>query len=454
MLDAVTPALPGPVALMDEGGTVVYGTIAGEARWNPLALEDLGSVVAPPASLGAVVALVTQWVAKENERRALASEVLHLYREVNLFEQLSSELAAVLDVGAVGEASLAQARRLIQSSSGGVFLRGAWCARFGEVDALEQLATVTVQRAAAVLGDDTLAAPLCVKGETLGAIVLRGAAYSTVELKLLNTIALQAGIALDTARAIRDREQLAALHQELDTARTIQHSLVPNRFPAFPHRREFDLHASMTSAKAVGGDFYDFFLIDEHRLGLVLGDVSGKGVPSALYMAVMRTHIKSTALQGMVPAECMRVVNEALVRDKASSMFATCFYGILDLQSGEFDFCNAGHNPPYRLTRDAVLPLELAGGPPLGLFGGLPFEGGTLNLAQGEAIFLYTDGVPEATNLAEDDFTDEALASVLTEARNRPCAELLTTVQDRVMAFTGGAPQSDDITMLAVRRLD
>ena len=135
--------------------------------------------------------------------------------------------------------------------------------------------------------------------------------------------------------AARDRAQLASLQKELDTARAIQHLLVPRTFPPFPDRKDFDIHAQMTSARAVGGDFFDFFLQGEDRLGVVIGDVSGKGIPAALYMAVTRTQIKTTALQGMRPEDCLLDVNRVLVRENVGDLYATCFYGILNTRTGE-----------------------------------------------------------------------------------------------------------------------
>ena len=196
-----------------------------------------------------------------------------------------------------------------------------------------------------------------------------GTPYSTTDLKLLNTIALQTAAAIENSLlcsemvdAVRDREQLAAIQKELDTARTIQHSLVPRTFPPFPERTDFEIHAEMTSARAVGGDFFDFFLIDDDHLAVVIGDVSGKGIPAALYMAVTRTQIKTTALQGMPPEDCLREVNRVLVRERVSAMFATCFYGVLNTRTGQLDYCNAGHNPPLLLRASgAVEPVDPAG---------------------------------------------------------------------------------------------
>jgi len=211
----------------------------------------------------------------------------------------------------------------------------------------------------------------------------------------------------------------------------------------------------MTSARAVGGDFFDFFLVDENRLGVVIGDVSGKGIPAALYMALTRMQVKSTAILGMSPAECFLEVNRVLVRERVSAMFATCFYGLLDLTTGEFQYCSAGHNPPYvtRAASGKVEALADVGGIPLGLFDGMGYVNSSVHLMPGDAVFLYTDGVSEAQNIAEEDFSDERVIEGLRANRELDCRALIGEMSRRVALFVDGAPQSDDITMLSVRRL-
>ena len=243
-----------------------------------------------------------------------------------------------------------------------------------------------------------ICAPLRAAQRTVGLIALANdpeASYSAANLKLVNTIALQTAAAIQNSLlctemlgAVRDREQLAALQKELDTARTIQHLLVPRTFPPFPERTDFDLHAQMTLARAVGGDFFDFFLTDEDRLGVVIGDASGKGNPAALYMAVSRTQVKTTALKGMPPAECLQEVNRVLVKEKVNAMFATCFYGLLNTRTDELQYCSAGHNPPYLLRAESggVEVLAEVGGMPLGLFDGMGYTGSWVQLKPGDAL--------------------------------------------------------------------
>lgn len=488
---ALIEAMGGDVGIQDAAGKPLLGGSFRSASRIPVAFEGaaLGSVTGPPAAGAAVARLLNYLVARESERHALAAEVLHLYREVHLIEQLSEQLTALLDLSAVGKSALDQAHRLIAASHGCILvtdkaggpLRSV--ASFGSdappLAPSSPFAASIVERGVAEIVNDCasdpraldleptlrslICAPLRAKQRTVGVIALAnttGAPYSAADLKLLNTIALQTAAAIENSilasemvDAVRDRAQLAAIQKELDTARTIQHSLVPRTFPPFPERTDFDIHAQMTSARAVGGDFFDFFLIDDDHLAVVIGDVSGKGIPAALYMAVTRTQIKTTALQGKAPEECLLEVNRVLVREKVSSMFATCFYGLLNTRTGELRFCNAGHNPPYLLRASGDLePVDLTGGIPLGLFEGRPYQGGCVQLGQGDALFLYTDGVPEATNRDLADFTDERLAESLRTHGSLACRDILDRITTELLAFTAGAPQSDDITMLSIRR--
>ncbi|MGP0074253.1 MAG: PP2C family protein-serine/threonine phosphatase [Bryobacteraceae bacterium] len=487
-LTALMDAMGGDVGIEDAGGKMLLGSSSPGSARSPVTFDgaDLGWVTGSPLAAAAVASLLNHLAARESERRALAAEVLHLYREVHLIEQLSEQLAALLDLGAAGKSALDQAHRLIAASHGGILvmenpggpLRSIACFGASPLPVDSPLAAAIVERGIAeivndcgsdprVLGSEPtlrslICAPLRAKQRTVGVISLantNGTPYTAADLKLLNTIALQTAAAIENSLlcsemvdAVRDRAQLSAIQKELDTARTIQHSLVPRTFPPFPERTDFDIHAQMTSARAVGGDFFDFFLIDSDHLGVVIGDVSGKGIPAALYMAVTRTQIKTTALEGKAPEECLAEVNRVLVREKVSSMFATCFYGLLDTRTGEFRYCNAGHNPPYLLRASGDLEsIDLTGGIPLGLFDGRPYGGGVVHLAPDDALFLYTDGVSEATNNALDDFTDERLASTLRAAGSLPCRDILDCITRELLAFTDGAPQSDDITMLSLR---
>jgi len=252
-------------------------------------------------------------------------------------------------------------------------------------------------------------------------------------------------------RAAEDHERLVAIRKELDVARRIQESIVPRQFPPFPNRTDIAVHASMEPARSVGGDFYDFFFVDDHRLALAIGDVTGKGVPAALFMAVSRTLLRATALRGLPPDECMRSVNETLCADSGGAMFVTCFYGVLDTRTGLLEFCNAGHNPPMRLQSDGhVESTELTGGFMLGAFCGAAYRAGSLQLGPGDTLVLFTDGVTEAADASDDQYGDERLASCLGRHAGASAEDLVRAVVNEVVEFAAGAPPADDTTVLAI----
>lgn len=253
-------------------------------------------------------------------------------------------------------------------------------------------------------------------------------------------------------RAIKEHDQLVSIQHDLNVAREIQQGILPQTFPPFPGRTDFDIYASMVAAKEVGGDFYDFFMIDNHRLGFVIGDVSGKGIPSAIFMAVSRTLIRATGLKGTPPGECLYYANNLLCNESVSCMFVTVFYGILNTATGELEYTNAGHNPPYIVKADgSVVPIETTGDIMLGCFDGANFKSKSVQLAPGDAVLLYTDGVTEAFNSGEQLYGEERLETLLAGLDGNKPDTIVNTVTADVTLYSTGVPQSDDITVLALK---
>ena len=240
------------------------------------------------------------------------------------------------------------------------------------------------------------------------------------------------------------------IERELQIAHEIQMSMVPKIFPPFPDRSEFDLFAALVPAKEVGGDLYDFFFIDDDRLCFAVGDVSGKGVPASLFMAVTKTLVRATAGNGGTPAEILARLNTDICRDNESCMFVTFFCGILNIRTGQVDYSNGGHNLPYYLYRDGVSPLENFGGRSLGLVERSPYASGQMVLRPGEALLLYTDGVTEAMNLSRTLYSDERLERFLGTNRSSTPRQIIGDLISDVRHFAGEAAQSDDITVLAL----
>jgi sigma-B regulation protein RsbU (phosphoserine phosphatase) len=256
-------------------------------------------------------------------------------------------------------------------------------------------------------------------------------------------------------QAMVSHNKLVALQQELDIANVIQTSILPKTFPPFPDRKEFDIYAKMIPAKEVGGDLFDFFMIDKYRLGIVIGDVSGKGIAAALLMAVCKTLLKATAHKGIPADDVLSEVNKILVDDSPSNMFVTLFYGVLDTRSGAFEYCNGGHNSPYLLSNDGVIKqIPEIGGPLIGAMKGVEYQSTVLMLQPGESLLFYTDGVTEAFNKDSEEYKEARLEKVLEGKHSLNMNELITQVFEDVQLFTNGVEQSDDITCLALKYME
>lgn len=241
------------------------------------------------------------------------------------------------------------------------------------------------------------------------------------------------------------------IESELRIARDIQMGMVPRQFPPFPERDDIDLYASMTPAREVGGDLYDYFILNE-RLYFCVGDVSGKGVPASLFMAVACNLFRVIAQQEIPSYEIARQLNEALSADNENGMFVTMFIGVIDLSTGRMDFCNAGHNPPVIMDDgDKAHFLELEYNCCLGLFPGAEFEGNTIEDIREHPLFVYTDGLNEAENVTQQQFGDNRLLSVLQSLSFENAQRTVDTLKEEVARHVAGAEPSDDLTMLCVK---
>lgn len=248
-----------------------------------------------------------------------------------------------------------------------------------------------------------------------------------------------------------EKERIGA---ELSVATDIQASMLPRIFPPFPDRKEFSLFASMDPAKEVGGDFYDFFMVDDNHIALVMADVSGKGVPAALFMAISKVLIKDAAQELMNdPAECLARVNNQLCEANDAELFVTVWLGIVEITTGKTIYADAGHEYPVLLHADGQQELVKEGrkNPPVATIEGLRYRNHELQLSVGDTLFLYTDGVPEATDSKEELYGMDRLQKVLEGKQNTDVTALLPMVRADVDAFVGDAMQFDDLTMLAFR---
>ncbi|MEG2221252.1 MAG: SpoIIE family protein phosphatase [Oscillospiraceae bacterium] len=285
--------------------------------------------------------------------------------------------------------------------------------------------------------------------------------FSSEELSIhtgdeIETLALALGqMEIDLSTYIRDLTAVTAekerIGAELNVATQIQADMLPSIFPAFPGRMEFDIFATMEPAKEVGGDFYDFFLVDDDHLAVVIADVSGKGVPAALFMVIAKTLIKNHAQNNESLADIFTNTNTQLCENNKEGMFVTGWMGLLEISTGNFRFVNAGHNPPLLMRAGGEFAyLESAAGFVLAGLDGIRYRQNEMQLAPGDTLYLYTDGVTEAINTREELYGEERLLAVLNQNTKASPAQLLPLVKGNLDQFVGEAAQFDDITMLCL----
>jgi sigma-B regulation protein RsbU (phosphoserine phosphatase) len=282
--------------------------------------------------------------------------------------------------------------------------------------------------------------------------------------KPFNPVMLRARLAATLEKKrLRDEvdAHLARLEQEIETARRLQMAMVPQAFPPPTADCPVDLFAAMEPAREVGGDLYDFFRTENGSLGFLVGDVSGKGMPAALFMAHTKSLIRLAAelMRGSdggtaEPSAIIARVNRELCQNNNDMMFVTLFFAILSPATGELAYCNAGHNPPYRLSAAGLAALDDAKGVILGIVPEAVYQTGRITLSPGEALYLFTDGVTEANDAAGELFSEQRLETLLRGLAGRSATDIVNAVTQSVHQFVGSALAFDDIAMMAVRRLD
>lgn len=255
----------------------------------------------------------------------------------------------------------------------------------------------------------------------------------------------------------QEHTQLESIKSDLAVAGEIQQAILPKHLPTIDNIGDYvDLSATMMPAKEVGGDFYDFFKINDTKLGIVMADVSGKGVPASIFMAVSRTLLRATGARGVASNECLNIVNKLLCNESVDSMFVTVFYGIYDITTGVLQYTNAGHNPPFviRKATGKVEMLPFSQDIVAGMFDDVTYTQLDLQLEKGDSLVLFTDGVTEAFNVNGEQFDEEGLEKSLEGQADTSTCDLVKKIVSDVNAFAGAEPQSDDITVMAVKRIN
>jgi serine phosphatase RsbU (regulator of sigma subunit) len=281
-----------------------------------------------------------------------------------------------------------------------------------------------------------------------------GRCFTREDERFLDSICVHFAIALQRAELVESYLQARMVARSLELAREIQMGLVPREFPALPEFHAVDIFATVVPALEVGGDLYDFFPLGPDRICFIIGDVSDKGVPAALFMAMVHTTFKMAAITAPESiALTMNRVNQCLGQSNPQQMFVTAFAGILDLPTGRVEYVDAGHEPPFiRDIGGAVRKVDKIGNLVLGLLPDYQFTGGTLHLARGQTLVLYTDGVSEAMDAVEQPFGADRIAATLSRAGQLAASQtLVSALLEDLAVHVGQAHQSDDITLLAIR---
>ncbi|MFP4128714.1 MAG: SpoIIE family protein phosphatase [Desulfonatronovibrio sp.] len=344
----------------------------------------------------------------------------------------------------------APARALVQSQSliiAGIFLLGAIVALFF-VRHISRPLGILAGEAESMAGrdlasDDTPSAPI---------IELTKKYHDEVGALAGSFLYMQDELRKNILQLVETTAAKERYKSELNMAREIQMSIVPKEFPPFPEIKEFELFALLEPAREVGGDLYDYFMLDQDHLCFTVGDVSDKGMPAALYMAITRTLIQSHSAKESSPARIMTRINNDLSKDNPKSMFVTLIIAIMNIRTGHIRYANAGHNLPVFVGRDQKCHYAPGiSGPVAGAMDGIAYKELDIELRPGDGLLLYTDGITEAMNQSQELFSDDRLLRDVEQAGTVEAQELIKDIRNQVMEFVDGAPQSDDITMLMLR---
>jgi phosphoserine phosphatase RsbU/P len=297
-----------------------------------------------------------------------------------------------------------------------------------------------------------LVVPMQVQGETKGLIILgkriNNIDYSDADIEFIYSVGSLAIISLENRRLFREALEKQKLEEELEIARDIQKNLFPQEIPEFSN---FEIAALNNSSRQVGGDYYDIIELDYNSFCIAIGDVSGKGVPAALLMANLQAFLKTTVKQGMKLDEATALINDLVSENTSDGKFITFFWAVLENDSKKITYVNAGHNHPLLIRDGKIIKLD-KGGMILGVMKTVfPYIYETIELKKDDTIILFTDGVSEAMNKRGEEFTDEKLESLSVSLSNLPASQIISSIKDDVQAFTSGALQSDDITLMVLK---
>ena len=298
-----------------------------------------------------------------------------------------------------------------------------------------------------------LSAPLKTKGRLIGVLnvfnKISEDGFTLDDQRILSIIATQSAQVVENARLYDEEQSLKKIEEELKIANDIQTRLLPKTNPQI---NGFDIASKSVPAKEVGGDYYDFIQIDENNIVICLGDISGKGMPAALLMANLQATLRGQALFTSSSGECLTRANKLLYRSTDKQNYATLFYGILDSSNDTFRFSNAGHNPPILMNSDKKVIRLTKGGTVLGFMEDFQFEEDSVNLKKGDTIIIYSDGIDEAFNIDDEEYGEENLLSIIKDILSLDAEKIIENVFESVRSHVQDAPQSDDITIVVIKK--
>jgi len=301
-----------------------------------------------------------------------------------------------------------------------------------------------------------LCMPLITSEEKLVGVIqalnkIGGGPFDQDDESLLEVLSIHAALALERSQLFEVAIQKQRMDQALRLAHDIQMNFLPRNLPAFSNAGAIDLYATLIPAQEVGGDLYDYFYIDDEQLFFVIGDVAGKGVPAALFMAVTKTLIKAFARSGLQPHEVLTAVNKELCLNNDSCTFVTLFCGILNTSTAKLRYANAGHNPPFLLSKTGEVQfIQMPDGMAVGILEDAKFQPATITLRPHDSLLLYTDGITEAINSNAILFSEERLEQAIRALHKGSSQEIIEGILERVRNFSEGQPQADDITVMNV----
>ena len=481
-----------PLRIIDQAGELIIGE-SKQTICYPIEIEAgkiIGWVYGKESDAELLAAFISYMAQKELESKLLSQETLSKYKELTLLYELGEKIADCMDIGQLAQLTLDEASLLLPTVKDlqlGMLLTDqedghlSVFAGQGELFSVQDVTWVldgitqhvltsgNAEIVNDVLNDSRykacsgslvdiqamLCTPLKTRDKIFGVLNVVSRApinFSAAEAKVLNLLASQVAVAIGRVNMINDRVVQERYQESLKLSKSIQMGMLSTAFPRFTQGSIIDLFAYIQPARDVGGDFYDFFHLDEKTLLIAIGDVSGKGVPAALFMVMVKTLLRAIAKQHQFPDQMMGALNPELCRDNDAMMFVTLFIATLDLDTKQLKYSYGGHNRPVYLSNYGEVSL-LPGDPgiALGILDEATFSMESMQLNAGDSLLLYTDGINEAMNINYEQYGDDRLCDLLRGCQDNNAQNLVEIVTADVSVFTKGAEQSDDISLLALQ---